>query len=143
MINVLIVDDSITIRGMLTSVLQGDRDIKVAVAEDVIEAEQMLTTDHFDVITLDQEMPGMRGLEFLKLLRERHDAPVVMLSSSTGRGMDFRTQALIAGAAGVFDKADAIRQSAELIKLVKDVAHRHAKIEAEDAAAIRDHVAQN
>lgn len=142
MINVLIVDDSITIRGLLTRILQGDREIKVTAAEDVPEAEQMLTTDHFDVITLDQEMPGMRGIDFLKVLRERHDAPVIMLSSSTARGSEFRTEALMAGAAGVFDKAEAVKKAAELIKLVKDVAHRDARIERADAAAMKERIAQ-
>ena len=80
----------------------------------------------------------MSGLDFLAILKARHDAPVIMLSSSTARGTNFRTSALMAGAAGVFDKADAVRQSADLIKLIKSVAHRAARIEADDRAAIKE-----
>ncbi|WP_174274776.1 response regulator [Sphingomonas bacterium] len=138
MINVLIVDDSVTIRGMLTYVLQGDRDIKVAVAENVAEAEALLDSDHFDVITLDQEMPGVCGLAYLEILVKRHDIPVIMLSSATRKGADFRTTALLAGAVGCFDKADAVRCAPELIKLVKAAAHRHARIAPDDRAAMRE-----
>lgn len=135
-IHVLVVDDSVTIRAMMTQVLQRDPIIRVVAVGSVAEAERVLADGLFDVITLDIQMPGVNGLDYLKRLRTRHDIPVVMLSASTGRGAESRTEALLAGATGCFDKADSMRNAPELIRLVKDAARRKAKIGREDIEAM-------
>lgn len=135
-VHVLIVDDSITIRAMMTQVLQKDAGLAVAAVASAAEADALLADRRFDVITLDVEMPGMGGLEFLARVKARYDIPVVMLSASTGRGADVRTAALVGGAAGCFDKADAVRRAPELIRLVKNAAHHKARLDREDSEAL-------
>ena len=127
-ITVLIVDDSVTIRAMMTRVLESDKAIKVVAVGSALEAEAALNVSSFDVVTLDVEMPGANGLDYLPLLVKRHAAQVIMLSASTGPGAATRDKARAAGAAGCFDKAEAVRSASSLIQLVKKVAQKPKRI---------------
>jgi two-component system chemotaxis response regulator CheB len=79
---VLIVDDSKTIRTLLTKVLSSDSEIEVVgAAEKPSEALQMMKALKPDVITLDIHMPEMDGVTFLKSYLPAHPIPTVMISS--------------------------------------------------------------
>lgn len=96
---VLIVDDSRVIRMWLRTVLASDGRLKiVGEACDAVEARDFLRANAADVMTLDIEMPGMSGLEFLTRLMRARPMPVVMLSSLTSKGSDAAIQALSRGA---------------------------------------------
>ncbi len=96
---VLIVDDSRVIRAWLRTVLSSDRRLEiVGEACDAVEARDFLRRNAADVLTLDIEMPGMSGLEFLTRLMRARPMPVVMLSSLTSKGSDAAIQALSRGA---------------------------------------------
>src|SRR3954464_2854975 len=119
LVRVLVVDDSVTIRAMMRQVLGSDAEIFIAgPAARPDEADRMLDNHLVDVITLDVEMPGRSGLEYLEDLRRQRGTPVIMLSSHTARGDDVRARALMLGAAGCFNKADAVREKDALIRLV-------------------------
>ena len=131
------VDDSVTIRAMMRQVLESDPEIRIAgLAASADEADLVLEDTLVDVITLDVEMPGRSGLDYLEDLRARRPTPVIMLSSYTARGEEVRAQALLLGAAGCFNKANAVREKDRLLKLVKDAAHREARMDREDAQAL-------
>ena len=137
LVRVLVVDDSVTIRAMMRQVLESDPEIRVAgLAAGADEADALLADNLVDVITLDIEMPGRSGLDYLEDLHARRSTPVIMLSSYTARGEDLRAKALLLGAAGCFNKANAVREKDRLIKLVKDAAHREARMDREDAQAL-------
>lgn len=96
---VLIVDDSRAIRAWLRTVLASDRRLDiVGEASDAVQARDFLRAHSADVLTLDIEMPGMSGLEFLTRLMRARPMPVVMLSSLTSKGSDAAVQALSRGA---------------------------------------------
>lgn len=96
---VLIVDDSRAIRGWLRSVLASDPRLEIiGEACNAVEARDFLRAQPVDVLTLDIEMPGMSGLEFLARLMRARPMPVVMLSSLTSAGSDAAVQALSQGA---------------------------------------------
>jgi two-component system chemotaxis response regulator CheB len=79
---VLIVDDSKTIRDLLTRILKEDPDLEIiGVAEDVRQAEEIMKKVTPDVITLDIHMPIMSGVDWLETLLPRQPIPVVMISS--------------------------------------------------------------
>lgn len=81
-IKVLIVDDSKTIRDLLTKILGQDSRIEVVgQAEDPLKAELLLPTAKPDVITLDVHMPRMTGVQWLKTLIPKYKLPVVMITS--------------------------------------------------------------
>lgn len=102
---VLVVDDSITMRALFTSALERSRDIVVVGAADgADEARALIAELRPDVLTLDVEMPGMNGLDFLAELMETRPIPVVMLSTLTQKGADVSLRAIELGAVDCFPK---------------------------------------
>ncbi|WDE09643.1 protein-glutamate methylesterase/protein-glutamine glutaminase [Thalassomonas haliotis] len=107
-IKVLVVDDSITIRNILTSILAQEAEIEVVgEAEDPFDAREKIKQLNPDVLTLDVEMPKMDGLTFLSNLMRLRPMPVVMLSTLTTKGADTTLTALELGAVDYITKPDA------------------------------------
>jgi two-component system chemotaxis response regulator CheB len=104
-IRLMIVDDSATLRQVLSAVLAQVPDIEVlATASDPIFALEKMKKDWPDVLLLDIEMPRMDGLTFLRQLMKERPVPVVIFSTLTERGTAVAMQALAAGAVGVAAK---------------------------------------
>lgn len=104
-IRVMIVDDSATVRQVLTAVLESAKDITViATAADPIFAMEKMAKQWPDVLVLDVEMPRMDGLTFLRKIMAENPTPVVICSSLTVKGADLSVQALQAGALSVITK---------------------------------------
>jgi len=104
-IRVLIIDDSASVRQVMTGILESDPEIEVmGAASDPFAAAKRLLDDVPDVITLDVEMPRMDGITFLRRLMAQHPIPVVMCSSLTEAGSETLMQALEAGAVDVILK---------------------------------------
>ncbi|PTM97675.1 protein-glutamate O-methylesterase CheB [Mycoplana dimorpha] len=96
---VLVVDDSPTMRGLITAVLNADPDVNVVgQAGDAMEARNAIKQLDPDVVTLDIEMPNMNGLEFLDKIMRLRPMPVIMVSTLTHRGADASLAALEIGA---------------------------------------------
>lgn len=96
---VLIVDDSRVMRSWLRAVLSADDRLEiVGEAGDAVQARDFLKAHSADVLTLDIEMPGMSGLDFLTRLMRARPMPVVMMSSLTAAGSEAAIQALSRGA---------------------------------------------
>ncbi|MCV2392764.1 chemotaxis response regulator protein-glutamate methylesterase [Actinotalea sp. M2MS4P-6] len=99
-IKVLVVDDSVVIRRLVTDALSSDRDIEVVgvAANGQIalgKVEQLAP----DVVTMDIEMPVMTGIEAVRALRQAgHKMPIIMFSTLTERGAVATLDALAAGA---------------------------------------------
>src|SRR5262245_60411937 len=96
--SLLVVDDNEMNRDMLARRL-ARRGYTVAVAADGQQALQMLEAQQFDLILLDIMMPGISGLDVLKILRERYsvaDLPVIM-ATAKDQGEDI-VEALTLGA---------------------------------------------
>ncbi len=106
-IRVLVVDDSVVIRKLVTQALSEDSQIEVvgAAANGKI-ALQRISQINPDVITLDVEMPEMDGLETLRHLRvEFPKLRVIMFSTLTERGATTTLEALSLGASDYIAKA--------------------------------------
>jgi two-component system chemotaxis response regulator CheB len=98
-IRVLVVDDSATMRGLITATLERDPRIEICgTASDPLEARQAIKALNPDVVTLDIEMPNMNGLEFLEKIMRLRPMPVVMVSSLTQQGAAATLEALEIGA---------------------------------------------
>ena len=99
-IRVLVVDDSVVIRRLLTDILSQDPEIEVAgSAPNGRIALQKLTQLNPDLISLDIEMPEMDGLATLTELRKTYPKlPVIMFSTLTARGAMATLDALARGA---------------------------------------------
>jgi len=102
---VLIVDDSATVRTMLTRIFATDPSIEVVgAAPDPFVARDQIVALKPDVLTLDIEMPRMDGITFLSKLMRHWPMPVVVLSSLTPEGGDLAMRALALGAVEVMCK---------------------------------------
>lgn len=99
-IRVLVVDDSIVIRRLLTDVLAQDPEVEVVgTAPNGRIALAKLPQLSPDLVTLDIEMPELDGLETLPLLRAAYPKlPVIMFSTLTERGALATLDALSRGA---------------------------------------------
>ena len=104
-VRVLIVDDSPTMRGLITAALRRDPEIEVlGSAADPLEAREAIKRLNPDVITLDVEMPNMNGLEFLEKIMRLRPMPVVMVSTLTQAGAEITLAALELGAVDAVGK---------------------------------------
>ena len=99
--NVLIVEDSAALRGLIGDIL-GRQGYFVRSAENVPQARSLITKhlDQMNLVLLDVNLPGGTGFELLQLIRERSDVPVFILSSlrreeQIERGMKLGAQAFI------------------------------------------------
>jgi two-component system chemotaxis response regulator CheB len=98
-IRVLIIDDSLLIRKVLTEILNSSADIEVVgTAEDPLIAREMIKELNPDVLTLDIEMPRMDGITFLRNLMRLRPMPVVMISALTESNAEVTLTALELGA---------------------------------------------
>ncbi|MDR3515677.1 MAG: chemotaxis response regulator protein-glutamate methylesterase [Azospirillaceae bacterium] len=104
-IQVLIVDDSASVRQTMSDILGADPEITVmGTASDPFVAARRIQKQIPDVITLDVEMPRMDGITFLRKLMAQKPIPVVICSSLTEAGSETLMQALESGAVDVIVK---------------------------------------
>ncbi|WP_068072496.1 protein-glutamate methylesterase/protein-glutamine glutaminase [Novosphingobium lentum] len=106
-IRVLIIDDSPTMRAILMSRMSGEPDISViGTAGNAVEGRELIKQFNPDVVTLDIEMPGMNGLDFLEKIMTLRPTPVIIISGSTQKGADATARALALGAVDCYAKSD-------------------------------------
>ena len=117
-VRVLVVDDSILARTMISKGLSTSPQIEV-VATAFNAKDAMAKVEQFkpDVITSDVEMPGMSGIDFLKQLLPIHPIPVILVSSLDLRVFD----ALSAGAVDFVRKPEPGKNDAFIHALIGKV----------------------
>jgi two-component system chemotaxis response regulator CheB len=102
-IRVLVVDDSILFRKLITVGISSNPNIEVvATANDPFEARDKIIKYKPDVMTCDVEMPKMSGIEFIRRLMPQYPLPVIVVSSVSGVVFD----AMNAGAVDFVAKPD-------------------------------------
>ena len=121
-IRVLIVDDAVVLRRMLTQVIEQDDALEVAgVAANGKIALQRITQVNPDIVTLDVEMPEMDGIATLRALRKTHPRlPVIMCSTLTAKGAATTIEALSAGATDYVTKPANVGSVLEGLTLMRD-----------------------
>ncbi len=81
-IHILWIDDEIDLLKPHILFLQ-QRNYKVTTCKSGSEALDILEDENFDIVFLDENMPGLTGLETLNEIKEkRHNLPVVMITKS-------------------------------------------------------------
>lgn len=133
-IRVLVIDDSALMRKLLTEIINSAPDLEVVgAAPDASTAREMIKAMNPDVLTLDVQMPGMDGLEFLEKLMRLRPMPVVMVSAFTQAGSETTLKALELGAVDFIAKP-----RAESAQRLEEYSHELAdKIRAARAARLR------
>src|SRR5262245_62599747 len=86
MARLLVIDDDRAVRAAVQLVLENEG-LEVHVADDGRSGLKLLKAESFDLLIVDVFMPGMDGLETIRLVHEhKPDLPIVVMS-----GMSFRT----------------------------------------------------
>lgn len=121
-IRVLIVDDSVVIRQLITRMLSSSPEIEVVGSarngkDALIKVEQLRP----DVVTLDIEMPEMNGIEALGFIKQRFPAiRVIMCSRLTERGAAVTIDALLKGADDYVNKDHSTQISSDYYEILKE-----------------------
>ena len=82
--NVLIVDDSPTMRQMITFAIKRVKGLSLTEAHDGVDAFKKLGEQQFDLIITDIIMPVMDGLKLIGLVRSRpelKEIPIIVIST--------------------------------------------------------------
>ena len=120
-IKVLVADDSVVIRKMLSDTINQDPDIEVVgTAANGSICLKKIPLVKPDIVSLDVEMPEMNGLEALEKIRKQWpNLPVIMFSTLTQSGAAATLDALAKGATDYVTKpstATGLDQGIERIK---------------------------
>lgn len=128
-IKVLVVDDSVFMRKLISRLIEEDMALEViGTARNGLEAIVMVKQLKPDVVTLDIEMPGMSGMEALSIIMEQRPTPIIMLSSLTQDGALATITALQDGAVDFISKPsgsnsfDLFKVKDELVSKIKQAA---------------------
>lgn len=132
MINVLIVDDSLTSREYLKQIIASDPELNViGVAKDGKEAVHLAEKERPHVIVMDILMPGLNGYEATRAIMEKCPTPIVINSALATPGQtEIVFQAMKAGAVAVCqkpagighpDSAILIEKLIRMVKLMSEV----------------------
>lgn len=105
-VRVLVVDDSPTVRAVLSRLVDSEADLDLVASADSAEgALAMLVRSAPDVILLDLDMPGMGGLDAIpRIIELSAPARILVVSSLTVRGAEHTLAALSLGAADTLAK---------------------------------------
>lgn len=107
-VRVLVVDDSAFVRKVVRQMLSRSPFVEVVgAARDGEEALELVERLRPDVVTLDLNMPGSDGLDFLRRQMARRPLPVIVVSVASEKG-ELVMQALDAGAVDVVQKPTAL-----------------------------------
>jgi two-component system chemotaxis response regulator CheB len=107
-IRVMIVDDAIVVRRLLTRWIGTEPDMMVAASLCTgREAVDQIEASDPDVVVLDVDMPELDGISALPLLlKKKHDLVVIMASTLTRRSAEISLRALSLGAADYVPKPE-------------------------------------
>lgn len=143
---VLVVDDAVVVRKILTDVLSAELDIEVVgTAANGKICLQKIPQVNPEIITLDFEMPEMNGLETLKEIKRLYPKiPVIMFSALTEKGAALTLDALSLGASdyvtkpaqmsGLNEAKEKIRQ--DLITKIRSLLGRLAPVTSKSGVSV-------
>lgn len=127
MIRLLIVDDQLVVRNILQEALKKYTFIKVVgKASNALEAKLLIPVIKPDLITLDVEMPGINGIDFLDWLIPNYQIPVIMLSSYTETGAKITLEALNKGALDFVQKPNGTE--VDFNRMLKELTYKIRKL---------------
>ena len=133
-LRVMVVDDSVVIRGMISRWIGAEPDMEViASLRTGQDAVNQLERINPDVAVLDIEMPDLDGISALpQLLAKKRDLIIIMASTLTRRNAEISFKALSLGASDYIPKPESTREAsaAETFRhdLIQKIRHLGARV---------------
>jgi two-component system, chemotaxis family, protein-glutamate methylesterase/glutaminase len=111
-IRVMVVDDSVVVRGLVSRWIEAEPDLVIAASlRTGRDALNQLERADPDVVVLDVDMPDLDGISALPLLlQKKSDLVVIMASTLTRRNAEISLKALSLGAADYVPKPESSRE---------------------------------
>src|SRR3954465_11906713 len=140
-LRVMVVDDSVVIRGLISRWIGAEHDMEVAASlRTGLEAVNKIERINPDVAVLDIEMPELDGISALpQLLAKKRDLVIIMASTLTRRNAEISFKALSLGAADYIPKPESTREAAAAETfhhdLIQKIRHLGAKVRRSAPAA--------
>src|ERR1700743_2238301 len=112
-LRVMVVDDSVVIRGLISRWIGAEPDMTVAASlRTGLEAVQQLERINPEAAVLDIEMPELDGISALpQLLAKKRDLIIIMASTLTRRNAEISFKALSLGASDYIPKPESTREA--------------------------------
>jgi two-component system chemotaxis response regulator CheB len=120
-IRILVVDDSVVVRRMVSDALSVDSQLEVvgAAANGKIALARIPQVNP-DIVILDVEMPELDGLATLERIRKSQPTlPVIMYSTVTRRGAEATLDALAKGATDYVTKPSNVGSAAQALECIR------------------------
>jgi len=142
-IRVMVVDDAVVARSMMTRWVEAEPDMTIAAAlRSGREALERIEATDPDVVLLDVDMPELDGIAALPLLLgKKRDVVVIMVSTLTRRSAELSLRALALGATDYIPKPETTYEAMtsaafrrELIDKIRGLARKRALIREHPAA---------
>lgn len=139
-IRVMVVDDSVVIRGMIARWIDAEPDMKVVASlRTGLDAVNQIEKINPDIAVLDIEMPELDGISALpQLLAKKRDLIIIMASTLTRRNAEISFKALSLGASDYIPKPESTRENAAAETfhhdLIQKIRHLGAKVRRMPAA---------
>lgn len=116
---ILIIDDSPTMRQLLSFAVKRLSGVETVDASDGVDGYKKLTNGKFDLVLADINMPVMDGLKLVSIIRgnpDYKDIPIVMVTTEGGK--EDREKALSLGANAYITKPI---QATNVLSVVKEL----------------------
>src|SRR5215510_6045120 len=112
-LRVMVVDDSVVIRGLISRWIGAEPDMEVTASlRTGLDAVNQIERVKPDVAVLDIEMPELDGISALpQLLAKKRDLVIIMASTLTRRNAEISFKALSLGAADYIPKPESTREA--------------------------------
>src|ERR1700754_4637724 len=140
-IRVMVVDDSVVIRGLIARWIEAEPDMAVAASMRTgRDAVNNIERCDPDVVVLDIEMPDLDGISALPLLlAKKRDLIIIMASTLPRRNAEISFKALSLGAADYIPKPESTRETsaADIFHhdLIQKIRHLGARLRRKPAVA--------
>ena len=96
---ILIVEDSPTMRQLLVFALRRLKDVEISEAQDGMDGLRKISSDHYDLALIDINMPVMDGLKLISLIRSDDNLKEIPICVITTEGAkEDRNRAMSLGA---------------------------------------------
>jgi len=116
---ILVVDDSPTMRQLIVFALKRLREVSITEASDGVDGLKKISSDKFDLVLTDINMPVMDGLKLVSLIRSdaaHKEVPIVVIT--TEGGQEDKNRAMSLGANSYVTKPI---QAQHILTVVKDL----------------------
>jgi two-component system chemotaxis response regulator CheB len=133
-LRVMVVDDSVVIRGLIGRWIEAEPDmVVVASLRTGLDAVNQVERANPDVAVLDIEMPDLDGISALpQLLAKKRNLVIIMASTLTRRNAEISFKALSLGAADTIPKPESTREpaAADIFRhdLIQKIRHLGARL---------------